>query len=64
MITGKHRHWESYLASAIGQQACTLGYKVLYHNATKLFSKLKMAKADGSYINEIAKLETSTVAYS
>lgn len=57
MITGSTGIGKSYLASAIGQQACTLGYKVLYHNATKLFAKLKMAKADGSYINEIAKLE-------
>jgi DNA replication protein DnaC len=57
MITGSTGIGKSYLASAIGQQACTLGYKVMYHNATKLFAKLKMAKADGSYINEIAKIE-------
>jgi len=30
---------------------------VLYFNTTKLFAKLKMAKADGSYMKEIAKLE-------
>jgi len=57
MITGSTGIGKSYLASAIGQQACTLGYRVIYHNATKLFAKLKMAKADGSYINEVAKLE-------
>ena len=57
MITGSTGIGKSYLASAIGQQACTMGYKVLYYNTTKLFAKLKMAKADGSYINEIAKLE-------
>ena len=34
-----------------------LGYKVLYANTTKLFAKLKMSKADGSYIKEIARIE-------
>jgi DNA replication protein DnaC len=29
----------------------------MYTNATKLFAKLKMAKADGSYVAEIAKME-------
>jgi DNA replication protein DnaC len=57
MITGSTGIGKSYIASAIGQQACTLGYRVMYFNATKLFAKLKMAKADGSYINEIGKIE-------
>jgi DNA replication protein DnaC len=57
MITGSTGIGKSYLASALGQQACTMGYKVMYTNATKLFAKLKMAKADGSYIAEIAKME-------
>ena len=57
MITGSTGIGKSYIASAIGQQACTLGYRVMYYNATKLFAKLKMAKADGSYINEIGKME-------
>jgi DNA replication protein DnaC len=57
LISGSTGIGKSYLASAIGQQACTLGYRVLYLNASKLFAKLKMAKADGSYINELAKIE-------
>jgi DNA replication protein DnaC len=57
MITGSTGIGKSYIASAIGQQACTLGYRVMYFNATKLFAKLKMAKADGSYIHEIGKIE-------
>lgn len=57
LITGSTGIGKSYLASAIGQQACTLGYRVMYLNASKLFSKLKIAKADGSYISEIAKIE-------
>lgn len=29
----------------------------MYFNTTKLFARLKMAKADGSYLKEMAKLE-------
>ncbi|MBL0340809.1 MAG: ATP-binding protein [Bacteroidetes bacterium] len=57
LITGSTGIGKSYLASALGQQACTLGYRVMYLNASKLFAKLKMAKADNSYITEIAKME-------
>lgn len=57
LITGSTGIGKSYLASALGQQACTMGYRVMYMSAPKLFAKLKMAKADGSYINEIAKIE-------
>jgi DNA replication protein DnaC len=57
IITGSTGIGKSYIASAIGHQACSRGYKVLYQSTAKLFGKLKMAKADGSYIKEIAKIE-------
>lgn len=57
LITGSTGIGKSYVASAIGHQACILGYRVLYASTPKLFAKLKMAKADGSYIKEIAKVE-------
>src|SRR4030042_357013 len=57
LITGSTGIGKSYLASALGNQACTLGYKVYYSNTTKLFAKLKMTKADGSYIREISRIE-------
>ena len=57
LITGSTGIGKSYVASAIGHQACILGYRVLYASTPKLFAKLKMAKADGSYIKETAKLE-------
>lgn len=57
LITGSTGIGKSYLASALGNQACTLGYKVYYSNANKLFAKLKMARADGSYIREVARIE-------
>lgn len=57
LITGSTGIGKSYLASALGHQACSIGYKVMYQNSTKLFAKLKMAKADGSYIKEMLKIE-------
>jgi len=57
LITGSTGIGKSYIASAIGHHACSMGYRVLYNNVPKLFAKLKMAKADGSYIKEIAKIE-------
>jgi DNA replication protein DnaC len=57
LITGSTGTGKSFLASAIGHQACGLGYKVLYTNTGRLFTQLKMAKADGSSIRELAKIE-------
>jgi len=57
LITGSTGIGKSHLATALGHQACTLGFKVFYANLAKLFSKLKMGKADGSYIREILRIE-------
>ena len=57
IITGSTGIGKSFLASALGHHACSLGFKVSYHQSTKLFSKLKLAKADGSYLKEIARIE-------
>jgi DNA replication protein DnaC len=57
LITGSTGTGKSYLASAIGHQACQLGYKVLYTNTSRLLAQLKMAKADGSAIKEMARIE-------
>jgi DNA replication protein DnaC len=56
VITGATGTGKSYLASAIGMNACEYGYGVRYLNCGKMFSELKLAKADGSYIREINKL--------
>src|SRR5882762_10021005 len=57
LITGSTGVGKSYIASAIGHQACALGYKVLYEHTAKLFARLKMGKADGTYLKEIMKME-------
>jgi DNA replication protein DnaC len=57
LITGSTGSGKSYIASALGHQACSLGYKVMYEHNTKLFGRLKMGKADGSYLKELLKME-------
>jgi len=57
LITGSSGVGKSYIASALGYHACIEGYRLMYLNAAKLFAKLKMAKADGSYLKELARLE-------
>lgn len=57
LITGSTGVGKSYMASAIGHQACSLGHKVMYFNTAKLFTMLKTSKADGSYLKQINKIE-------
>lgn len=57
IITGSTGIGKSYIASALGHQACSLGYKVAYEHTSKLFARLKMAKADGTYLKEVTKME-------
>jgi len=57
IITGSTGIGKSFLASAIGHEACSLGYRVLYQHSTKLFARMKIAKADGSYLKELSKME-------
>jgi DNA replication protein DnaC len=58
LITGATGCGKSYLASALGHQACLHGHSVLYSNTQKFMLRTKMARADGSilkYFDKIAK---------
>jgi DNA replication protein DnaC len=57
LVTGATGLGKSYILSALGNQACLMGYKVLYQNAQKLFNALKLARVDGSYISEMKRIE-------
>lgn len=48
LITGATGCGKSFLASALGHQACMLGYKVAYYNMQKLLLKIKMARVEGT----------------
>lgn len=57
LVTGPTGVGKSFVASALGHQACVKGYKAAYFNLQKLFSQLRMAKADQSYLKVMARLE-------
>jgi DNA replication protein DnaC len=57
LITGLTGVGKSFLSTALGHQACLLGYHAMYFNAQKLFERLILMKADGSYAKEIKKIE-------
>ena len=57
ILTGSTGAGKSYIASSLGHHACSMGYKVTYFNINRLFSLLKMSKADGSYLKAINKIE-------
>lgn len=60
LISGPTGVGKSYLASALGQQACSNGFKVLYYNAQKMFYDLKLARIEGTHrkiVNQMAKTD-------
>jgi len=57
LICGPTGVGKSFISSALGNQACYQGFKVLYFNTQKLFTRLRMSKADGSYMREINRIE-------
>ena len=57
IISGATGSGKSYIASALGNQSCRLGYRTLYFSCMKLFTRLKHAKAEGSYSREISQIQ-------
>jgi DNA replication protein DnaC len=55
LITGATGVGKTYLACALGQQACRQGYRVLYRRVPRLFDELGLAHADGSYPHLLAR---------
>lgn len=56
LITGATGCGKSYLATAFGQQACSMGYKSLYLSLPKLNEQLLMSRADATYQKLLNKL--------
>jgi DNA replication protein DnaC len=56
-----HYCGKSFLAQAIGHQACMMEYKVLYSITSRLFKRLKLSRMDGTYMNDINKLAKTDV---
>ncbi len=61
LICGASGSGKSFLASALGHQACYLGKKVAYYNTQKLVAKLRMSRVDGTYFNFLEKTAKTDV---
>ncbi len=60
LITGATGCGKSFLASALGHQACAQGYKVVYYNIQKILLKAKMSRVEGTilkFFESIAKAD-------
>lgn len=61
LISGKTGLGKTYLACALGLQACREGFRTLYFYAPKLFRELQMAHADGSLFKLLKKLSRAAL---
>lgn len=57
LITGATGCGKSYLACALGNQACLLGYKTLYLNMNRFFERIAQCKIEGTYLRLLNQLE-------
>jgi DNA replication protein DnaC len=60
LITGAAGTGKSWLATALGHQACMMGHSVLYFNMSKLFEQINLARVQGiphKFFEKLAKAE-------
>jgi DNA replication protein DnaC len=61
LISGPTGCGKSFLACALGHQACLQGYKTVYFNMNRFIEKVTLSKLDGSYIKLLNHLERQTL---
>ena len=57
MITGATGCGKSYLACAIGRQACSFGYRTLYFGINRFLEKISNSKLDGTFVKLLNQIE-------
>lgn len=61
LITGATGGGKSFLACALGHQACLLGYKTLYLNMNRFLEKVTLSKLDGTFIKLLNHIERTAL---
>jgi DNA replication protein DnaC len=57
LVTGATGCGKSFLACAIGRQACSLGYKTIYLGMNRFLEKVAQSKLDGTYARFLLQIE-------
>ena len=57
LITGPTSTGKTFLAGALGEQACRQNDRVQYHRLSHLLESLKLGHVDGSYLKVLDKLQ-------
>lgn len=57
IITGATGTGKSYLAQALGHNACLMQHKTMYCNFARLMDQLKLSKLEGTYLKLLKKIE-------
>lgn len=57
LITGATGCGKSYLACAIGRQACAFGFKTLYFSMSKFLEKITLCKLEGTLLKFLSHIE-------
>ena len=57
LITGATGCGKSYIACALGRQACALGYRVMYFGMNRFLEKVTQSKLDGTFIKMLNHIE-------
>lgn len=61
LISGATGAGKSFLACALGHQACVMGYKTLYLNLNRFTERVMVAKLDGSFVKLLNQLDKASV---
>lgn len=61
LITGATGCGKSFVACALGHQACLLGFKTMYLNMNRLIEKITLSKLDGTYLKMLNHLERQSL---
>ena len=57
LITAATGGGKSFLACALGNQACLLGYRTLYLNMNRFFERIAQSKIEGTFLKLINQIE-------
>jgi len=60
-ITGATGCGKSFIACALGNQACLMGHRTLYFNMNRFYEHIAVAKVDGSFIKWINRIQKAAL---